>query len=114
MNKLTPREPTPEMVEAGDRFLASGKRGEILTAIWRAMHDAAPSGWQPIETAPKDGTRFLGTGDEGWVAICSREPDETHAIPETARRQLRLTGSAGYATPTHWMPLPAPPSEKEE
>lgn len=44
--KLTPREPTPEMVEAAQQLL--GIDGKLyskteVTAIWKDMHDAAPS-----------------------------------------------------------------------
>jgi len=63
--------------------------------------------WQPIETAPKDGTKF-----DAWV------PDAFggHRMTDlsfNARGQLRQNGLLTTADlprwPTHWMPLPNPP-----
>ena len=68
------------------------------------------SDWQPIETAPKDGGRILlyvppygpscghyresgwGRGTSNWYAASVLNKE---------------------AEPTHWMPLPAPPTLKE-
>jgi hypothetical protein len=65
------------------------------------------SEWQPIETAPRDGTPILGidadqiTGEvrmsvmrvqSGWASFTS--------IPGDYHRE-----------PSHWMPLPDPPAE---
>ena len=55
--------------------------------------------WQPIETAPKDGTPFLGCDpDYIFVAIWDRG-NRVH-LTDTGR---------GFCYPTHWMPLPPPP-----
>ena len=57
-------------------------------------------GWQPIETAPKDGTRVLL-----WI-----EPVKI-AMP-FAWQDGRWMGDdypLNMAWPTHWMPLPEPP-----
>lgn len=57
--------------------------------------------WQPIETAPRDGTHFLA-----W-----REHDEN--IAECWFTGDRLGGRgwhyARWSYPTHWMPKPEPP-----
>lgn len=57
-------------------------------------------GWQPIETAPKDGTKVLVYTEYGrtFVAAWWEDYDDWRYHYE------------GYVTkPTHWMPLPEPP-----
>jgi hypothetical protein len=57
--------------------------------------------WQPISTAPKDGTRILifeADDDTGTVRV-SRWRNDT--IPP---------GWAGSGHPSHWLPLPLPPN----
>jgi hypothetical protein len=74
------------------------------------------SEWQPIETAPKDGTPVL-------IAECSALIDgRPHWYIDTAVNFYELDvrekdvwrereGSDVVCdSPTHWMPLPAPPS----
>lgn len=70
--------------------------------------------WQPIETAPKDGSSVLVTNDRGmFVASFDVEgPDDCldrfwHVWDGKWSRDLR--GSL----PTHWMPLPDPPQEAQ-
>lgn len=75
--------------------------------------------WQPIDTAPKDGTDVLlwrpGFGAlDGWIVIGSYREDEN--LSEWGKLWLENDYnefSTGYAsTPikaTHWQPLPEPP-----
>lgn len=61
--------------------------------------------WQPIETAPKDGTAI-------WVsAVGVGEPVRTvqHWYGEWVN--IYNGDSIGWE-PTHWMPLPAPPLDR--
>ena len=74
--------------------------------------------WQPIETAPRDGTWVLlagGSIEYGWdgdsapavVAGQCVRPD-----PECWQFAWYDGGYYGeYENPTHWMPLPEPPGE---
>lgn len=106
--------------------------GRIKT-IRAALSRMAPQ-WQTIDTAPRDGTTvFVWTGDaefpgrwesswreptesEYWVAG-SEEPnpaDQTFG-PEAGwfvdeYGTMKLDGKS---FPTHWMPLPAPPADRE-
>ncbi len=72
------------------------------------------SEWQPIETAPRDGTRVLVFAQldppEKWVA-------EIHDLP-TITCVAAYHPDAGWCVDevrevTHWMPLPPPPSALE-
>ena len=68
--------------------------------------------WQPIETAPKDGTPILGydpgrTGEgyfDSVYVVRWMENSWQHGWIEA--------GGEGYDTyhPTHWMPRPNPPT----
>jgi hypothetical protein len=82
------------------------------------------SEWQPIETAPKDGTKIVA-----WGFLANRAPEMGVIRSETPVAHVMMwrsyTGldagdwvstSIGIALaqhPTHWMPLPAPPEEAE-
>ena len=64
--------------------------------------------WKPIETAPKDGTRILlATNDyvfEGYWHQYSPHCDGWWKVSD-----IENLGNTIY--PTHWMPLPEPPTE---
>jgi hypothetical protein len=76
--------------------------------------------WQPIETAPKDGTRILiwdddeggyeigfwSSNHESWLDndICDGDPGKYWPGD--------LLGNTIFE-PTHWMPLPEPPAAKK-
>lgn len=88
---------------------------KIAAAIAAYEAVTAESGmeWQPIETAPKDGTNILVYGPHGHgILVVSREPEDRDFNPEFPWDTL--DGPAYPATCfTHWRPLPAPPAAKE-
>jgi hypothetical protein len=70
------------------------------------------SEWQPIETAPKDGTRILLYAKDcaftgAWRAGPRYFNHWSAKIIEAAAT-WRLDDGSAYAA-THWMPLPEPP-----
>ena len=82
----------------------------------RASQDRSAE-WQPIETAPKDGTYIMVANYAGvWIATY-----RTHAVSgfrfDNPWFSLMLNRdhipSALISAPTHWMPLPPPPKGQE-
>jgi len=76
------------------------------------MHNA----WQPIETAPKDGTRILVYNGKGG-GYCTYDGDIGVAAWEITMGKKQWGSQAccdgvSYFTPTHWMPQPKPPEDK--
>ena len=62
--------------------------------------------WQPIETAPKDGTDILlWVNDSEAVTGCTLPNDRYWSMPIPSMYYE-------YDHPTHWMPLPQPPSDQ--
>ena len=84
----------------------------------KAPSTAPADGWQPIETAPKDGTRvdlwFYDDG-EGYRFADARWMEDhvlgyewhVHRLDTDQWEPIGELGTLCYAT--HWQPLPAPP-----
>jgi len=70
------------------------------------------SDWQSIETAPRDGTRILGFGGGMGQIANVISYNERVGCWDTPYDTLddRDEEENGYIRPTHWMPLPAPPT----
>lgn len=68
------------------------------------------SAWQPIETAPKDGTRILAAHARGGVAFARWNSAHGGWLDDAAAAQHDYWN---YVEPeeafTHWQPLPEPP-----
>jgi hypothetical protein len=79
--------------------------------------------WQPIETAPKDGTAILlhnniALGIKGKKA---KECDDTNTVVGAWWGDNEWICYMGLVrdpncpfNPTHWMPLPNPPKQEKE
>lgn len=69
--------------------------------------------WQPIETAPKgDIIDVLAEGRYRYTDVQWEKPD--WPPPRSSPRWCHFDGECGWmeiSNVTHWMPIPAPPSE---
>lgn len=80
--------------------------------------------WQPIETAPRDGSRLLVYCPEDNYCIAAiaisywaHSPPNVSFIPtgdphlwrREVQEHARFEVEGGWESPTHWMPLPEPP-----
>lgn len=66
------------------------------------------SDWQPIDTAPTDGTSILAwAADWSCPAVMSREFYSGASYWEF--REELISDSEGEGFPTHWMPIPVLP-----
>ena len=74
--------------------------------------------WQPIKTAPKDGTTVLtyqGAYKEGDLTLTAHYDSSPYSttegkwlVTDGVEDDYMLPG------PTHWMPLPGPPEETDD
>lgn len=71
--------------------------------------------WQPIESAPKDGTQFVMLDNAVKTATVGHWMADVAWINEGALAGQALAKPCWFplATPTHWMPLPPPPAEQQ-
>jgi hypothetical protein len=79
--------------------------GDVLKEISRRLSIPAQTmPWQPIETAPRNGTRI-------WLADANNRVTGYWSPPIGAWRCDWLVGETGDK-PTHWQPLPDPPAQR--
>ena len=87
------------------RLIAALRAGADALRLYHPTSRSLPA-WQPIETAPRDGTQILGSW--GWS-----DYNKEHVCDRTyyADGEWRDPDDSDYpfSAPTHWMPLPAPP-----
>jgi hypothetical protein len=71
-------------------------------------------GWQPINTAPKDGTHVLliSKVNTQWVGSW-RLPRLGEPQNQSYYEYEWRDGGGRWSTPTHWRPLPNPPAANE-
>ena len=68
------------------------------------------AGWQPIETAPKDGQDILVTDGMNCYCVEWDEEFDWWTVDDNKLGPFRLRGSA----PTHWVPLPPAPGPADQ
>lgn len=79
----------------------------ILSTLSAQVQDVA--GWQPIETAPKDGTRLLLM----WEPFSGMSEHVELGKWNVRNGWVNTYGHAFSGSPTHFMPLPAAPAKQE-
>lgn len=95
-----------EALIEGDAVAIASCRASFVA--WRDAErlvraELAKRQWQPIETAPKDGAVVDLWCYGGRVTNCRWSK---------ATQQFHAWGGTILTEPTHWMPLPDPPTEK--
>lgn len=86
--------------------------GDILPSSLEVCQE-----WQPIETAPKDGTQILlaeiGHGAFlGWWGAHDQGPDNWWFLDPALPGDCRNSWIENYG-PTHWRPRPPPPRQDQ-
>ena len=88
---------------------SNGKSAKEYNDMLQGIHkliDKIPK-WQPIETAPKDGTKFLAFEDGDYYGCSFNWEDDEEG---TIYWNTYCGQPACYTPePTHWMPLPEGP-----
>lgn len=74
--------------------------------------EADPNGWRPIETAPKDGTLVLIFAALGNPAAFEGVLLAAYGRTDDNGEDWWALDSGGWVkSPSHWMPLPPPPTD---
>ena len=89
---------------------------KVSAEDYTALERRVPT-WQPIETAPKDGTKIIVLTVHGeieiseWYVVTTAEYEPAG---DGLFRKVETVFSQGWNGnhPTHWMPLPEPPKEQ--
>ena len=95
-------------LELKNMYLFRHPTARVCLHIWdheRASPAPVAGGWQPIETAPKDGTAIIGGASVAYV--CWWKENRWEFFNDGK-------GNSYSFAPTHWMPLPAAPAAQGE
>ena len=86
---------------------------DMATVSAQGFRDGVAKGqqamWRHIETAPKDGQAILVTDGRGCYCVEWNEEFDWWTVDDNKLGPFCLRGSS----PTHWMPLPPPPTSAE-
>jgi len=108
------------VLDARSGELADGPHAlDLIDALIKSAQrepETPSTGWQPIETAPKDGTHVIYFTDafgQRLMGCASYRHFEDGSAGWIGSSFLDCNGGESWSTctqPTHWMPLPALPS----
>lgn len=93
-------------------MLVKGRSGYIIEIIKAARAYASQSRadqWQPIETAPRDGTHILVFPALMGVPLVSSWEEKSKEFKFVGFWRNPMTEQPVPYKPTHWQPIPAPP-----
>ena len=115
------QEPVAWLDEYGNAFPLAAKQYSIVGKHWKPLYITPPqrkplTEWQPIETAPRDGTEILMTNGVDvssgqWFSEYGGTYDQEGAPNGDGCDAGWMDWSGGIPDPTHWMPLPPPSIE---
>ena len=110
-----PKKTCPSCSGTGRRAVVDGLSVEDAVRRVVAERDAARAAvaWQPIETAPKDGTWVVLFTAEGGVQCGYWGATYFGSDHSWIQYGHRSDYEEVEGIPTHWMPLPPPPSNEE-
>ena len=95
---------------------AGGVSGPLMGIAAPPTAQAQAEGWRPISTAPKDGALIvLGARNGVWLGKYLPVYQSGYR-PENPWSSMLLNHdhmAERYTRPTHWMPLPPPPTSAE-
>ena len=106
---------TPHDAYTKDFQTAKNTRDMVRgTAVVMPLYTATePAGWQPIATAPKDGTKYLAySKDRGYFV--ENQPPKFYAGEwdfNEKRKQWRGHAHSDGRSATYWAPLPPAPKD---
>jgi len=108
----TPERHAEAILRAAGSSLANYTMPGTRQAILDAVREAMGSGWQPIETAPRDGTPFLASI---WVRVNDCAPGwRIYVVGYDAEfDEMNSDYESGWDLEDYafWQPLPLPPSD---
>ena len=107
--------PVPE--PWGERWLkyeGEAKRMIELVRKFAAPQPAVAAGWMPIETAPKDGTRFVAIGRNYGIYSSTQHTCIAQWLRNCWMEVSDWNETSELKYLTHWMPIPPAPSTEGE
>ena len=96
-----------EWAESKNFSLPKGNRyiSPATDIAWESWQAARERKWKPIETAPRDGTRFLAIEKDNSISVVMAGESYDGDFIWYNMEMIHVIA-------THWMPLPTPPTNE--